>query len=230
MDKKVLEDMFQNAVHVGHRTHKWNPRMKKFIHGERNGVHIINLEKTASYLEEALNFLNKVVAEGKTVLFVSTKPQSVTVLEEAAKKVNMPYVVNKWIPGLLTNFSTVKVRIKYLTDIKEQEASGELEKFTKKEVAKKMKEKDKLEAALGGVEGMKSKPDAVFVLDIVRDQIVVKEAAKLGIPVVGIADTNSDPNAVDYPIPGNDDAMKSLGYFIDKVVQACSARSSKSTK
>lgn len=229
MAKQELQKMFDCAVHIGHRTHKWNPRMKKFIHGEQNGVHIINLEKTADLLDKALGFLSKSASEGKVVLFVSTKPQSVRLLESAAKGCGMPYVVTKWIPGLLTNFGTVKTRIKYLSDLKEQESTGEFSKYTKNEASKLKKEIDKLQIALGGVENLRSLPDVVFVVDIVRDEIVVKEAKKLGIPVVGIADTNADPTTVDYPIPGNDDALKSLEYLVGVIVDSLK-KTSKTSK
>lgn len=212
-----IKKMFECAVHIGHRTQKWNPRMKRFIYGERNGIHIMNLEKTQEYLDKALAFFAKVVSEGKLVLFVSTKPQSVKLLEEAAKACRMPYVVSKWIPGLITNFSTIKTRIKYLADLKSQEANGDFDKYTKKEVAKLKKIIDKLQISLGGVQNLTSRPDVVFVLDVLRDKIVVKEARRLRIPVVGIVDTNADPTTVDYPIPGNDDALKSLTYFIERV-------------
>lgn len=215
-----IQTMFDNAVHIGHRTHKWNPRMKRFIYGEKDGIHIINLEKTLSHLKKALEFLSKVAKEGKTILFVSTKPQAVNMLRDAAIACNMPYVVGKWIPGLLTNFATIKVRIKYLADLKARKERGDFEKYTKKEAAGLTKEINKLQIALGGVEHMNSKPDAVFVLDTVRDHIVVAEAAKLGIPVVGIVDTNSDPSNLDYPIPGNDDAVKALAFYIEKLMEA----------
>lgn len=224
MSKQDVQAMFDNVVHIGHRTHKWNPRMKKYIFCEKNGIHIIDLEKTAELLEKAVIFLEKLVSEGRTVLFVSTKPQAVRLLQETAQSVHMPYVVASWIPGLLTNFPTVKTRIKYLTDLKEQESAGEFEKYTKKEVSKLKKNVDKLQVALGGVETMKSLPDAVFVIDAVRDKIVVKEARKLKIPVVAIVDTNADPTMVDYPIPGNDDALKSLVYLIGRVAGACSKK------
>ncbi len=229
MSKDELEKMFENAVHIGHRTHKWDPRMKKFIHGERNGVHIINLERTVEYFQRAMKFLAKSVSEGKTVLFVSTKPQSIKLLEEAARSCKMPYVVTKWIPGLLTNFSTVKTRIKYLADLKEQEESGEFEKYTKKEASKLRKVIDKLQTSLGGVQNMKSVPEVVFVVDTVRDAIVVKEARKLGLPVIGIVDTNADPTVVDYPIPGNDDAVKALNYFVGEITEIVK-KSSKTAK
>lgn len=217
MSKEEIKRMFQNAVHIGHRTHKWNPRMKRFIYGERNGVHIIDLEKTFELFEKAMQFLSKIVAEGKIILFVSTKPQSLKLLQETAQNCHMPYVINKWIPGLLTNYPTIKTRIKYLANLKEQEASGDFDKYTKKEASKLKKVIEKLSTSLGGVANMKSAPDAVFVVDVVRDAIVVKEAKKLGIPVVGIVDTNADPYSVDYPIPGNDDAIKSLSYLIGRV-------------
>lgn len=215
--KTDFQTMFDNGIHIGHRRHKWNPRMKKFIHGERNGVHIINLEKTVQNLENALAFINKLASQGKSILIVSTKPQSVSLVEEYAKNCSMPYVNSKWIPGLLTNFSTVKTRIKYLTDLKEQKATGDFDKYTKKEAAKLNKTIAKLENSLGGVQNMKTKPDAVFVLDVVRDNIVVQEAKKLGLPVVGIVDSNSNPDEINFPIPGNDDAITSLTYFINRV-------------
>ena len=229
MSKQEIQKMFESAVHIGHRTHKWNPRMRKFIYGERNNIHVINLEKTNEYLEKALMFLAKTLSEGKIILFVSTKPQSITLLEETAKECGMPFVASKWIPGLLTNFATIKTRIRYLAELKAQEASGEFEKYTKKEVSKLKKIIDKLQASLGGVQNLNSMPDVVFVFDIVRDKIVVTEARKLKIPVVAIVDTNADPVSVDYPIPGNDDSLKSLGYFMDRVKRTILAER-KSTK
>ncbi len=221
--EKTLSLMFENAVHIGHKTQKWNPKMKKFIYGEKNGIHLIDIEKTVAYLERAMQFASKSVTEGKIVLFVSTKPQSVRLIESTAKEVGMPFVVSKWIPGLLTNFSTVKMRIKYLIDLKEQEKTGELEKYTKKEVSKLKKMMEKLEISLGGVQTLTSKPDVVFVADVVRDAIVVKEAKKLGIPVIGIVDTNADPTTIDYPIPGNDDALKSLSFLVGKIAEGIMA-------
>ncbi|MFA6991990.1 MAG: 30S ribosomal protein S2 [Candidatus Gracilibacteria bacterium] len=217
MQKQDLKEMFDNAVHIGHRTHKWNPKMKKFIYGEVNGIHVIDLEKTAECLEKALDFLERLSKEGKKVLFVSTKPQSIKLIEDTAKTVKMPYVVTKWIPGLLTNFATIKTRIKYLTDLKEQERSGDFAKYTKKEASKLKKVIDKLQAALGGVENMTAMPDALFLVDSCRDAIVVKEGRKIHIPVVSIVDTNADPSVISYPIPANDDAIKSLAYIMNKV-------------
>ena len=219
MSKKAIQEMFDHAVHIGHRTQKWNPKMKRFIHGERNGVHVLNLEKTAPLFEEGLKFLSKMTSEGKTVLFVSTKPQSIKYVRDAAKEVNMPFVVSKWIPGFLTNFQTVKQRIKYLARLKEERENGEFSKYTKKEASKLSKTIDKLEVSLGGVQNITRKPDAVFVLDSFRDELVVKECATLGIPVVSIVDTNADPDAVTYPIPGNNNALKAIKYFLAKVTE-----------
>ena len=220
MDKKLAQEMFENAVHVGHRTQKWNPRMKKYLYGEKDGVHIINLQKTAEGLEKALAFLEKLASEGKNVLFVSTKPQSLKLIEESARACGMPYVVSRWIPGLLTNFSTLKNRIKYFVNLKAEMASGEFEKYTKKEAAKLKKIIDTLELSLGGVQNLRGIPDAVFVIDTVRDQIAVKEAKVVGIPIVAITDSNSDPSVISYPIPGNDDALKSLTYLVSRVVSS----------
>lgn len=220
MSKIAIKEMFESAVHIGHRSRKWDPRMKKFLYGELEGIHVINLEKTAEYLENALKFLSKLASDGKTILFVSTKPQSKHLLIKAAEGCGMPYVVSKWIPGLLTNFATIKTRTKYLADLKNEEATGEFSKYTKKEASKLKKVIDKLETSLGGVQNLADLPDAVFVLDVVKDQIAVEEATKLHIPVVGITDTNADPTSVDFPIPGNDDAVKALEYFINKVGEA----------
>ncbi|MFA6305287.1 MAG: 30S ribosomal protein S2 [Candidatus Gracilibacteria bacterium] len=220
MDKKLVQEMFENAVHVGHRTQKWNPRMKKYLYGEKDGIHVINLEKTAEGLERALAFLEKLASEGKSVLFVSTKPQSLKLIEDSAKACGMPYVVSRWIPGLLTNFATLKNRIKYFVNLKAERDNGEFDKYTKKEASKLKKTIDIMEMSLGGVQNLKSVPDAVFVIDTVRDKIAVKEACVVGIPIVAITDSNSDPTVIDYSIPGNDDALKSLTFLVGKVVSS----------
>lgn len=220
--------MLASAVHFGHRTHKWDPRMKKYIYGEKDGVHVFNLEKTASMLEDAVNFLSKLVSEGKIVLFVSTKPQALSLIENTAKDCKMPYVISRWIPGFLTNFATISKRIKYLNDLKEQEEAGDFDKYTKKEASRLKKKIVKLEESLGGVQEITRKPDAVFLVDCVRDNIVVKECNKIGIPVVGIVDSNANPDEVTYPIPGNDDALKSITYVVGKVSE--SIQKSKKTK
>lgn len=212
-----MQALFDHAVHIGHRSQKWNPKMKKYLYGEKGGIHIINLEKTLEGLSKAMDFLNKVTSDGKVVLFVSTKPQSLKIVEDVANSVGMPYVVSRWIPGLLTNFTTLKTRIKYLQNLKEQEAAGEFEKYTKKEAANLKKTIEKLEASLGGVSNMMDLPDIVFVVDTVRDKIAVEEARKMKIPVVALVDSNADPSLIDYPIPANDDALKSLIYLLGKI-------------
>lgn len=220
MKVPTVKQMFEKGVHIGHRTQKWNPRVKKYLYGERDGVHIINLEKTAKFLEAATEYVSKLATDGKEILFVSTKPQAVRVVQTAAKDCGMPFVVSKWIPGLITNFSTLKTRIRHLANLKEQESTGEFSKYTKKEAVKLKKEIDKLQTALGGVQDLKSLPDAVIVIDVVRDEIVVAEARKAGIPVIGIIDSNADPSVVDFPIPGNDDALASLELIISSLVDA----------
>ncbi len=220
MSKQVYKEMFENAVHVGHRTQKWNPLMKKYICGEKNGLHVINLEKTFELLNNAIDFLAKSISEGKTILFVSTKPQSVKYIKNIAGKLNMPYVDSKWIPGLLTNFDTIKTRVRYLSNLKEQEQNGDFEKYTKKEASKMKKELLKLQLSLGGVQNMKDKPDVVFVVDVVRDAIAVKEANTVNLPVVAFVHTNADPTKIAYPIPANDDAVKSLSYLFGRIEDA----------
>lgn len=220
MAKTIYQEMVENTVHYGHKTQKWDPRMKKFLYGEKNGVHVFNLEMTATLLEKACAFLSKIVAEGKTVLFVSTKPQAISIIEESAKACKMPFVVSRWIPGFLTNFPTVKKRIDYLKSLKEQESTGEFEKYTKKEASKLKKTIEKLEASLGGVQDLTKRPDLIFVADVVKDKIVVSEANVCKIPVIGIADSNANPLNVNFPIPGNDDAVKSLKFLIGKITEA----------
>lgn len=208
------------AVHFGHRTSKWNAKMAPYIHGTAQGVHIFNLEKTAESLNEACEFLRKVVSEGKQVLVVSTKPQTLELVPTNCDKLGQPYVVHKWFGGLLTNFQTIKSRIRFLKKMKEQMATGEIEKYTKKEQVKIRKEIGKLQNALGGVEEMSKLPGAIFVTDVMRDLTAIKEASKLRIPVIAICDSNADPSLVNFPIPANDDAVKSLTFILTQVFEA----------
>lgn len=230
MSQAELKEMLSAAVHFGHQNYKWNPKMKPYLYGVREGVHIFDLQKTFSKLNEALSFLQKNVDEGKTILFVSTKQQGSSMVRDTAKKCGMPYVTHKWIGGLLTNFSTVKKRIKHFLDLLDKQESGEFEKYTKKEQSKFIKEIDKLQTAFGGLKTMKKLPDVLFVVDCVRDNIAVKEAVKLKIPIVAITDSNADPDEIDYPIPGNDDAIKSIKYFLGKVEDAVLNAKSKRNK
>src|SRR5690606_24859882 len=212
-----VEEMIKNAVHFGHRTKKWNPKMKTYIYGEVNGVHVFDLNKTKAHLEKMLDFIKKTVEDGKTILFVSTKPQTAQMMPKLAETHDFPYVTKKWFGGLLTNFDTMKERIRYFKNLKEQQATGEFQKYTKKEASKFEKEIEKLESALGGIQNLRRPPDVLFVVDGKRDLIAIKEARKLRIPVVGFCDTNADPDMYDYFVPANDDAMRSLTYLLGVV-------------
>lgn len=215
-----LKDMAAHAVHFGHPTSRWNPKMKPYIYGARHGIHIFDLNKTATYLLTALEFLSKMSKEKKEILFVGTKQQCRRFLYMIKEETGMPIVTDKWIPGLLTNFKTIKERIDYFKQLKDDDANGRLVKYTKKEQTKLRKKIQDLSVALSGVENMKGRPDVLFVADIVRDHIAVKEARTLGIPVVGIVDTNADPDMADYIIPANDDAIKSLEYILTLAKEA----------
>lgn len=216
----TIKEMLKAAVHFGHRSQKWNPKMAKYIYTKKQGIHIFDLLKTYECLEKALQFIHKSSAEGKIILFVSTKQQAAKLISEAAQKCQMPHVTQKWMGGLVTNFSTIKKRIKYLKDLKEQEKNGEFEKYTKKEAGNLKKTIIKLEGALGGVADLQRLPDVIFIVDTLRDKIAIKEAKKSKIPVVAIVDSNGDPSLIDYPIPGNDDAIKPVEYMINKVTEA----------
>ena len=215
-----LKELAKCAVHFGHPTHKWNPKMKPYIYGIRYGVHIFDLQKTAKLLVEALDFLHSSAKNNKEILFVGTKQQCRSLLQNIKEETSMPIVTDKWIPGLLTNFKTIKERINYFKQLKEDDADGKLAKYTKKEQGKLRKKIQTLSTALSGVEDMDGKPDVIFVADICRDNIAVKEARRLNIPVIAIVDSNTDPDLVDYPIPANDDAIKSLSYIIGLVKEA----------
>lgn len=219
-----LKEMAKNAVHFGHSTSKWNPKMKIYLYGKRHGIHIFDLKITANYLVKALDFLSNAARANKTILFVGTKQQSHPMLRDIQKEANMPIVTDKWIPGLLTNFKTIKQRIKYFKKLKEEDASGGFDKYTKKEAMKLRKKIQDLSASLSGVEDMDETPDVLFVVDTVRDNIAVKEARRLKIPVVAITDSNADPDLVDYPIPANDDAVKSLEYILGLVKEAVTSK------
>lgn len=217
MSKNIVKEMMDAAMHFGHQTQRWNPKMKPYLYGSKNGIHIFDLEKTAALLDKAMEFLKQTSASGRTIMLASTKPQAARLIMEASKEAHLPYVVNKWMPGLFTNFTTIKKRIKYFNDLYEQEKSGELEKYTKKEQASFKKELIKLQDAFGGVRELDKLPAVVFVADVVRDRIIVKEANKMKIMVVAITDSNSDPDGVDFPIPANDDAISSLTFLVNKL-------------
>lgn len=219
---QTLNEMLENAVHFGHYTNKWNPKMRPYIWGDRKNVHIIDLHKTVEYLDAAVDFLKKEKDAGKTILIVSTKQQTVPTVKALAESLKMPSVTYKWIPGLLTNFKTVNSRVREMKKIKAMIEDGSIDKYSKKEASKMMKEMKKLEERLGGVKDMTKKPSCLFVVDTVRDRIAVEEAKKLGIPVVGFVDTNSDPDLIDYIIPANDDAIKSVKYVLNFIEETLS--------
>ncbi len=222
-----LKEMVKHAVHFGHPTAKWNPKMKPYLYGKRNGIHIFDLRKTAENLMVALDFVANAARANKRILFVGTKPQCHGLLDELHKTTHMPVVTDKWIPGLLTNYKTIKKRIDYFKKLKEDDKTGGLEKFTKKEQVKLRKKIQDLSASLSGVEDMQDLPDALFVVDIVRDNLAVREARRMKIPVVGIVDSNADPDLVDYVIPANDDAIKSLEYIFGFVKEALGSKAKK---
>ncbi len=206
----TMKNLLEAGVHFGHQTKKWNPKMKKYIYQARNDIHIINLEVSVQEVEKAYAFVRDSVKAGKTVLFVGTKKQAQDAVKEEAQRCGMFYINQRWLGGTLTNFKTIRSRIDRLNKINQMEIIGEFELLPKKEVAALKKERDKLDANLGGIKNMTSLPGVMFVVDINKEEIAVKEARKLGIPVVGLVDTNCDPDMVDYVIPGNDDAIRAI--------------------
>lgn len=220
MEEITLLELLQSGVHFGHQKSRWHPKMKPFIFTERSGIHIIDLEKTKEKLIEALQFLKETAQKGGVVVFIGTKKQSQGIIMKYAKDCGMPYIVNRWIGGLLTNFSIVKRLIDKLTSLKKQQADGELEKYTKKEKAMLLKRMDRLENLVGGLSELKKVPEAIFVVDIKIEKTVIREAERKHIPVVAMIDTNNDPSKVTYPIPANDDATKSIELITRLVSQS----------
>jgi small subunit ribosomal protein S2 len=215
-----MRQMLEAGVHFGHQTRFWNPKMAPFIFGERNRIHIINLEKTQPMYAEAANFVKGVIADGGKVLFVGTKRSARESIQKEATRAAQPYVNQRWLGGMLTNFKTIRQSIKRLAEITELSASGALEKRGKKEATQLRREMDKLERSLGGIKDMDSLPDALFVVDVGHENIAIHEAKKLGIPVVAIVDTNCSPDGVEYIIPGNDDAMRAIQLYTTGIADA----------
>jgi len=207
---ELIKKLLEAGVHFGHKSSRWNPKMKKFIFGERSGIYIIDLEKTAQCLEKAKDFLLDITSKGEFVLFVGTKKQAQEVIRQEATRAGMYYVSERWPGGLLTNFSTVKKSINRLKEIEKMREDGTYEKLTKKETARLEKELSKLKKNFSGIVSMERMPKAIFIVDTKKEETAVREANRLGIPVVGLIDTNSDPDIIAYPIPGNDDATKSI--------------------
>lgn len=228
MKEVKIQELFANAVQFGHRKSRWNPKMKKFIFAEKNGVHVINLEKTKDNLEKACTFLAASAASGKKILFVGTKPQVTPIIANLAKELNASSVSRKWPAGLLTNWNVFEGRVSYLKTLKSERETGVwAEKYTKKEISVFSKEIENLEKTLGGVEHMRGLPDVILVVDPVKDGLAIREANICKIPVVAIVDTNGSPEGVDYIIPANDDAVKSLKYIFSHIQEACAARAAK---
>lgn len=217
MTEKTL---FENLVHVGHKAEKWNPKMKNYLYSKVNKVFVFDLVQTLDLLNKTQNFLKAIKLQNKKVLFVGTKPQSALKIQELVAPKNHCYVDKKWTPGLLTNFSELRKRIDYYLKLKQQFESGEINKYTKKEVAKFKKDLEKLQASYGGVAEMRKKADVIVVLDAVTDRIAIEEANKAGIAVVAVCDANADPEGVDYIIPGNDDSIKSIDLLLKNMVQS----------
>jgi small subunit ribosomal protein S2 len=215
-----MRQMLEAGVHFGHQTRFWNPKMAPFIFGERNKIHIINLEKTQPMYSEAANFIKGVIADGGKVLFVGTKRSARESIQKEAMRASQPFVNQRWLGGMLTNFKTIRQSIKRLAEITELAASGALDKRGKKEATQLRREMDKLERSLGGIKHMESLPDALFVVDVGHENIAIHEAKKLGIPVVAIVDTNCSPDGIDYVIPGNDDAMRAIQLYATGIADA----------
>ncbi len=220
MSPVTIKQLLEAGVHFGHQTQRWNPKMKKYIFGERNGIYIINLEITLSCLDRAMNFLKQIASEGKEILMVGTKRQAQEPIREAAQKCGMPYVDQRWLGGMLTNFETVRKSIARLDQIDQMEKDGSFQFVTKKEVLMLKKEREKLAKNLTGIREMRRQPSALFVVDSKKEEIAIAEAIKLGIPVVAVLDTNCDPDKADYPIPGNDDAIRAVKLFCEVAYQA----------
>src|SRR5512142_1927123 len=215
-----MKELLEAGVHFGHQTKRWNPKMKEFIFGERNGIYIIDLQKTLKMFKEASKFVQDMAAEGRLVLFVGTKRQAQDAVAEEAQRCGMFYVNQRWLGGLLTNWATIQKSIKRLKELDDMAVDGRYELLPKKEVIKLERERKHLQANLAGIKTMERLPDAIFVIDSNKEQIAVREARKLGIPVVAVVDTNCDPSEVDYVIPGNDDALRAIRLFASKVADS----------
>ncbi len=216
----TMKELLEAGVHFGHQKERWNPKMKKFIFTERNGIHIIDLQQTIKFFEEAYDYIADLVANGGTVLFVCTKKQGQDIVEEEAKRCGMFYVNKRWLGGTLTNFQTIRKSVYKLKMLKKMEEEGVLEQLPKKEAVRLRRKKEKLEKYIGGIENMNRLPDALFIVDIVREENAVREARKAGVPIVALVDTNADPDLVDYPIPANDDAIRAIRLLTSRIADA----------
>ena len=220
MSSVSMRDMLQAGVHFGHQTRFWNPKMREYIFGSRNKVHVINLELTVPAFNEALDLISLEASRGNQILFVGTKRAAQKIIKEQAERCSMPHVSHRWLGGMLTNYKTIRESIKRFRKLEEEEKDGTFDKLTKKEVLLRSRIKDKLHNAIGGIKDMNGLPDLLFVVDVDHERIAVTEANKLGIPVIGIVDTNSNPDGVDYVIPGNDDAIRAVKLYVTAVADA----------
>lgn len=215
-----VKQLLEAGAHFGHQTSRWHPRMKKYIFTKREGIHIIDLEQTVSMLDRACEFIREVAAEGGKILFVGTKKQAQEAIEETAQRCGMYYVNQRWIGGVLTNFATIQARIDYLVRLEDQQSRGEFNRLPKKEILKLEKEIARLNRQMGGIKEMTSLPAALFIVDPPKERIALAEARRMGIPVVGIADTSCDPDEIDYPIPANDDAIRAIRLICNKIADS----------
>ncbi|HLV18195.1 MAG TPA: 30S ribosomal protein S2 [Pseudomonas sp.] len=220
MSQVTMRDMLKAGVHFGHQTRYWNPKMAKYIFGARNKIHIVNLEKTLPMFNEALAYVEKLAAGKNKILFVGTKRSASKIVAEEATRCGMPYVDHRWLGGMLTNYKTIRASIKRLRELETQSQDGTFDKLTKKEALMRTRDLEKLERSLGGIKDMGGLPDALFVIDVDHERIAISEANKLGIPVIGVVDTNSSPEGVDYIIPGNDDAIRAVQLYLSAVADA----------
>ena len=220
MAKVTMRQMLEAGVHFGHQARFWNPKMASYIFGERNKIHIINLEKTLPLFNDAVNAVSKIASHNGKILFVGTKRAARAPIMEEAIRAGMPYVNHRWLGGMLTNFNTVRASIRRLKELEQMEIDGSFERITKKEGLLRVREKEKLEKTLGGIKDMNGLPDAIFVVDVGNEKIAVHEARLLGIPVIGIVDSNNSPDDVDYVIPGNDDAIRAIKLFVEGMADA----------
>jgi len=216
----TMKNLLESGVHFGHQVKRWDPRMKKYIFAERNGIHIIDLQKTIAAIKDSYEVVRKVAANNQSVLFVGTKKQAQQAVQKEAERCGMYYVNNRWLGGMLTNFSTIKKSLNRLKKIEKMEVDGTFENLTKKEVSALLKEKSKLEKNLGGIKDMKELPGVIFIIDTHKEQIAVTEARRMGIPIIAVVDTNCNPEGIDYPIPGNDDAIRAISLFTSIIANA----------
>ena len=216
-----MRDMLQAGVHFGHQTRYWNPKMGRYIFGARNKIHIINLEHTVPAFNETLELVKQMASKKKKILFVGTKRAAQKIVKEQADRVGMPYVSHRWLGGMLTNYKTIRASIRRYRELEAQSQDGTFAKLTKKEALMRTRDMEKLERSIGGIKDMGGLPDALFVVDVDHERIAVQEANKLGVPVIGVVDTNSDPDGIDYVIPGNDDAIRAVRLYVTAIADAC---------